>query len=174
MRTEVVGLGVWCDYVTVDEFRQSLADRALANEHVEPPATGGWMPFPNRFTTADEIEAEVKNFRRGLHFRVEEFATLSDGRRLVLSTDRGWGGSMSGGRGPDDMWAYETVETIERTALNVVLPDDAEETGEDHPWEWLAERIRALGVETTPEELKRLPYDVELSQRLRARLTRSS
>jgi hypothetical protein len=172
MSTTVVGLGVWCDYVTVDEYRQSLADRALANEHVEPPATGGWMPFPSHIT-ADQIEAEVENFRRGLHFRVEEFAMLSDGRRLVLSNDRGWGGSMSGGRGPDDMWAYETVETIERTALNVVLPDDAEDTGEEHPWELLAERIRAFGVETTPEELKRLPYDVELSQRLRARRTRS-
>ncbi len=173
MSTKVVGLGAWCDYVTPDEYRQSLADSALPAEQVEQSVKDGWMPFPSRIT-ADQIEPEVENFRRGLHFHVEEFATLSDGRRLVLSNDRGWGQSMSGGRGPDDMWAYETVEDIERTALNVVLPDDAEETGEEHPWELLAERIRAFGIETTSEDLRHLPYDVVLSQRLRARLTRSS
>lgn len=172
MSAKVVGLGVWCDYVTVDEYRQSLADHALPAEQVEQSVKGGWMPFPSRIT-ADQIESAVENFRRGVNFRVEEFVTLSDGRRLLLSNDRGWGGSMSGGRGPDDMWAYLTIEDIERTALNVVLPDDAEETGEEHPWDWLAERIRALGVETTSEELRQLPYDVVLSERLRARLTRN-
>ncbi len=51
-----------------------------------------------------------------------------------------------------------------------VLPDDAEETGEEHPWEWLAELLRAQGVEAPPEDLRGLPYDVEFSDRLRARL----
>lgn len=54
---------------------------------------------------------------------------------------------------------------------NVVLPDDAEETGEVHPWAWLTQHLGALGVETTPEELVNLPYDVVLSRRLRSRLS---
>ena len=91
----------------------------------------------------------------------------------MLIDDRGWGSSGPRGGGPDDLWAYETFEAIESTVRNVVLPDDAEETGEEHPGRWLAERIRALSVETTPEELRQLPYDVVLSDRLQARLTRS-
>jgi hypothetical protein len=130
------------------------------------------VPVPS-IVTADQIEPAVENFRPGLHFRIEEFATLSDGHRLVLTDDRDWGSSGPRGGGPDDLWAYETVETIESTVRNVVLPDDAEETGEEHPWTWLAERTRALGVETTPEELRQLPYDVVLSDRLRAWLIRS-
>lgn len=185
MSTKVVGLGAWCDYVTEEEYRQYLTKPAppeyLAKpapsaeqpeQSVEDDRNGpGWSDLSR--LTADQIEEAIENFKRGLNFRVEEFATLSDGHRLLLANDRGWGGTMSGGRVPDGMWAYLTIEDIERTALNVVLPDDAEETGEEHPWTLLAERIRTLGVETTPDELRHLPYDVVLSQRLRARLTRS-
>jgi hypothetical protein len=174
MSTRVVGLGAWCDYETEDEYRKYLTEPRETAEEGEQTLPG-WSPYPSVFMPiAEQVEEAIKDFRRGLHFRVEEFVTLSDGRRLILSTDRGWGQSMSGGRGPDEQWAYETVETIESTVLNVVLPDDAEETGEDHPWEWLAERILRLGVETTPEELRQLPYDVVLSDRLRARLTGNS
>src|SRR5919202_6059849 len=95
------------------------------------------VPVPS-IVTADQIEPAAENFRPGLHFRIEEFATLSDGRRLVLTDDRGWGSSGPRGGGPDDLWAYETVEAIESTVRNVVLPDDAEETGEEHPGRWLA------------------------------------
>ena len=38
-----------------------------------------------------------------------------------------------------------TVEELERTALNVVLPDDAEETGAEHPWELLSSGSRTWG-----------------------------
>lgn len=51
------------------------------------------------------------------------------------------------------------------------MPDDAEETPDEHPWKRLAQSLGALGVETTSEELSRLPYDVVLSQRLRTRLS---
>ena len=38
-----------------------------------------------------------------------------------------------------------------------------------HP-EWLATLLHARGVEATAEALRLLPYDVEFSERLRARL----
>ncbi|WP_248827617.1 hypothetical protein [Frankia sp. Mgl5] len=107
---------------------------------------------------------------RTLHFRVEEFATLSDGRRLTLTDDRGWSSKRSGG-GAATAWVGLTVEAVESAVRNVVLPDDAEETGELYSWTHLVERLRALGVETTLEELRRLPYEVILSQRLQARLS---
>lgn len=104
-------------------------------------------------------------------FRVEEFATLSDGRRLTLSDDRGWSSQARGLAADDDPWAHLTVEEIEANVRNVVLPDDAEETGDEHPWACLTERLGALGVETTAEQLRRLPYEVILSERLRQRLS---
>lgn len=72
----------------------------------------------------------------------------------------------------EDPWADLTVAAVERDVRNVVLPDDAEETPDEHPWKRLAQSsLGALGVETTSEELSRLPYDVVLSQRLRTRLS---
>lgn len=109
--------------------------------------------------------------RRAQHFRVEEFADLSDGRRLILTRDRGWSSAPSGGRSPDELWAHISVEDITSTVLAVVLPDEAKDTGEEHPWDRLAERIRALGVEAAAEHLRHLPYDVELSERLLTRVT---
>jgi hypothetical protein len=37
-------------------------------------------------------------------------------------------------------------------------------------WAWFVRCLGVLGVETTSAELRRLPYDVILSERLRARL----
>jgi hypothetical protein len=146
---EVMGLGAWCDILTEDEYRDELAGSA-------------WPP--------EEVEQSLETFREVLHFRVDEFATLSDGRRLTLA-DRGWSSRVSGGLAAEDQWSYMAVEQVEADVRNVVLPDDAEETGDEHPWAWLAARLGALGVETTPDELRRLPYDVILTRRLRARLS---
>lgn len=106
-------------------------------------------------------------------FRVEEFATLSDDRRIQLSADRGWSVKGSGGMPLDELWRHLTVEDIKNDALNVVLPDDAEVTGDEHDWRRLAQRLRAFGVDTTPEELRGLPHDVVLSARLQARVAAS-
>jgi hypothetical protein len=49
--------------------------------------------------------------------------------------------------------------------------DDAEITGEEHPWEWLAGLVRSHGVGASSGELARLPYDVVFSPRLRQQLS---
>lgn len=158
-----MGLGAWCDYETVDEYRDRMAGSAPPSE----PAPEGEPAVPG---VCPPDQAALDAFARQLNFRVEEFATLSDGRRLTLTDDRGW--SISGpGSTADDLWAYQTVESVETDVRNVLLPDDAEQTGDEHPWVWLAERLRAQGVEATPERLRRLPYNVILSERLRARLS---
>jgi hypothetical protein len=46
---------------------------------------------------------------------------------------------------------------------NVVLPDDAEETGEEHEWQLFEQRLREAGVAVTPDELRAVPYRVILS-----------
>ncbi len=137
-------MGAWCD---TDEPRDGLAGSSWSSEQ--------------------SLGASSQT----LHFRVEEFATLSDGRRLTLTNDRGWSSKRSGGGVATNAWVGLTVEEVESTVRNVVLPDDAEETGELYSWTRLVERLRALGVETTLEDLRRLPYNVILSRRLRARLS---
>ncbi len=98
-------------------------------------------------------------------FRVDEFAVLTDGRRLILhSGERGFG--VSGPTRPStrDPLAGMTKQQIERDVLNTVLPD--EDDGEQHPWEWLAALLQREGVHVVAESLKSVPYTVEFSGRL--------
>lgn len=54
--------------------------------------------------------------------------------------------------------------TVTQEVMNVVLPDD--DDGEDHPWEWLAELARGRGLRVTGHDLRGLPYEVELTDRV--------
>ena len=98
--------------------------------------------------------------QRGMDINVHEFAVLNDGRRLTLHHDRGFSTSAT----------HMTADHAERSVLTTVLPDDAEVTGEDHPWEWLASLIGDHGVAVTPEQLKTVPYVLEFGPRLSALL----
>ncbi len=107
-----------------------------------------------------------------LSFGVTEFADLADGRRLVLRADRGFTSRLHG-PGADEPGAarrHESLAGLAADVLATVLPDDAEETGEDHPWEELAGLLRDRGVPGSAAELSRVHYVVELSDRVRARL----
>lgn len=110
------------------------------------------------------------NDPRRFSVEVGEFALLDDGTRVMLHRERGFSATTNG----DDIWAHETVETIARDVLNVVLPDDAELTGEDHPWEWLAELLRAQGIDAVAQDLRGLPYEVVLTERVLRHLPHSS
>ena len=136
----VTGLGAWCDFVTEDEYRQRLV-------------RDGWP--------AEEIEHLVEEFNLGVSFDVHEFAELTDGRRLTLHEERGF--TTSG------QWRHLTLENLERDVRTTLLPDD-DDTQDEHPWEWLVALLHPRGVEATAEELRLLPYGVEFSERLRARL----
>ncbi len=82
----------------------------------------------------------------------------------MLHDERGF---SLGGRG--DLWAGMTADSLASDVLATVLPDDAELTGDDHPWDWLAALLRARGVEVATEDLHDLPYAVEFTDRLRDR-----
>jgi hypothetical protein len=105
-------------------------------------------------------------------------AVLADDRRLVLLDDRGWSSSLvrttaepSSAREAPDFWAVTSLEEIEETASWVVGPDEPfdersqEDMERDH-WTYLAEILRQQGVHLEPEELKGLPHEVLLSERL--------
>ena len=58
------------------------------------------------------------------------------------------------------------AEDLVSDVLNVVLPDD-DDSGEPHPWEWLAGLGRARGLDVTADGLRALPYEVVLGDDVR-------
>ena len=105
---------------------------------------------------------------RSQSFSVSEFVTLEDGRRVILHEDRGFtlGWRSTGKSGSGDISEHETLESLTRDVLNAVLPDD-DECAEDHPWSWLADLARARGLNVTAEDLRGLPYEVILTDKVR-------
>jgi hypothetical protein len=118
-------------------------------------------------------------------------AVLSDGRHVVLLDDRGWSSSLRtafyAGDASDrdflreqrpDIWATTSVEEIEQEARMVVGPDEpssgfSQEDAEQGHWAYLSDVLRRHGVVVDALDLRRLPHDVVLSERLLARLGRS-
>jgi hypothetical protein len=111
-------------------------------------------------------------------------AELRDGRRVLLLDGRGWTAELMQRRLPDgavvqedvsDIWAVTSVEEIEQSARTVVGPDEpfagyTREEVEDGHWAHLSDVLRQDGVVVDAKELRQLPHDVTLSERLLARL----
>jgi hypothetical protein len=83
---------------------------------------------------------------------VREFALLSDGREVTLLDDRGWATSAP--------LSAISLTHVMRNIYNVVLPDDAEQTGDAHEWQRFEQRLREAGVDVTADQLRALPYRV--------------
>jgi hypothetical protein len=108
-------------------------------------------------------ELEPRRSLSAQSFSVSEFVTLEDGRRIILHEERGFTTSWMSTDSSDatPIQPYETADMLKQDVLNVVLPDD--DNGEDHPWDWLASRARARGLDVNEGDLRGLPYDVVLS-----------
>jgi hypothetical protein len=107
---------------------------------------------------------------RSQSFRVGEFVTLADGRRVMLHEERGFTIGPGSSGAPDVGGGSETVESLTRDVLNVVLPDD-DDCAEPHPWSSLAGLARARGLEVTEDDLRALPYEVVLTDAVTGWLT---
>jgi len=118
-------------------------------------------------------------------------AVLVDGRRLLLLGDRGWAAALGpalvreaqdGGsrrKAVSGIWATTSIEELEGTARCVVGPDEpfdgrSQEDMEADHWASLAELLRQQGVVVDAQELKWLPHEVVLTERLLARLGRDA
>jgi hypothetical protein len=106
---------------------------------------------------------------------------LEDGSRLLLLDDRGWTEALRGGdaSGIDDLWPLTAEGDVVETARVVVGPDEpfsgrSQDDMETDHWNALAETLRGQGVVVDASELRQLPHDVVLSDRLRARLGRDA
>ena len=72
-----------------------------------------------------------------------------------------------------------SVEDIEQEARTVVGPDEplegsSQEDAEEGHWAYLSDLLRQHGVVVDALDLRRLPHDVVLSERLLARVGRSA
>jgi hypothetical protein len=123
-----------------------------------------------RLVTLVDIDADRTGARQ-MSVSARHEAVLADGRRVLLLDDRGW---TTSGNVPD-IWATTSVEDIEEEARMVVGPDEpfagrSQEYMDATHWAYLSEILRRHGVVVDAEELKRLPHDVLISERLRVRL----
>lgn len=133
---------------------------------IDGPAPEGSEPGPVPLGLARSHDDPRSMSLSALHL-----AILQDGHRLILLDDRGWSES-----GPPDIWARTSIDDLEGTARMVVGPDEpfgsrSQEDMETDHWADLAGTLRQEGVLIDAEELSRLPHDVELTERLRTRLT---
>ena len=106
---------------------------------------------------------------RGISVSALHQAVLDDGTRVVLLDDRGWTGGGPGGA------PAAPLEQIKRTARFVVGPDEpygdrSQADMEAVHWEPLVQILREHGVVTDAAKLAALPHDVELSDRVLARV----
>jgi hypothetical protein len=146
------------------------------------------MAAVTRLVTLVDVNDENADARQ-MSVSARHEAVLEDGRRVLLLDDRGWtsstlraswAGDIPDGnvqREPLDSWALTTVEEIEETARVVVGPDEpaegrSQEDAEADHWAYLARVLRQQGVVVDALELKRLPHDVVLNDRLLARVGR--
>ena len=140
------------------------------------------MAAVTRLETLVDVNDENSDARQ-MSVSARHEAELADGRRVVLLDDRGWTSSALRATAtrevPDlpDIWAVTTVEDIEESARVVVGPDEppdgySQEEAEAAHWAYLADVLREQGIVADVLELKRLPHEVVLSERLRARIGR--
>ncbi|MGH3427380.1 MAG: hypothetical protein ACRDQZ_07390 [Mycobacteriales bacterium] len=108
-------------------------------------------------------------------------AVLEDGRRLLLLDDRGWSSTMGGAGAKEvaDIWASMSEDEVVETARVVVGPDEpfggrSYHDMETDYWNALAEILRAQGVVVDGSDLRQLPHEVVLSDRLLARVVRDA
>jgi hypothetical protein len=122
-----------------------------------------------RLVTVVDVDDNAADARQ-MSVSARHEAVLANGHRVLLLDDRGWSSS-----GPPNIWATTSVEDIVDTARVVVGPDEpfgGRSYGDmetDH-WADLSEVLRRQGIVADALELKRLPHDVVLSERLLARI----
>jgi hypothetical protein len=114
-----------------------------------------------------DLDPRTPDKARSQSFSVREFVTLEDGRRVILHEDRGFTIGLGSSRETvADLRRGETIESLTRNVLAVVLPDD-DVPAEAHPWSWLADLARARGLNVSADDLRSLPYEVIFTDEVR-------
>jgi hypothetical protein len=166
MQWKTLGMSDVARLITVVD----IDDRVVDAKGVEVPLVDGPRPKDAQPGLAPPRSRGRVDDPREMSFSALHQAVLEDGRRLTLLDDRGW--SV---HGPPDIWQQASVVEIHADARTVVGPDEpfgshSQAHMESDHWAYLANILRAQGMQIDPEELSRLPHYVELSERLLARI----
>ncbi|WP_226352802.1 hypothetical protein [Pseudonocardia sp. ICBG601] len=92
---------------------------------------------------------------------IVEYARTED-LRTIQVRKHGWAQSV----GRQSM-ALELME-LKQGAINHLLPDDTEKTGEAQAWEMIQRRLRQHDIDVTVEELKKIPVVVNIDKELKS------
>jgi len=119
---------------------------------------------------ATTLPQEVMLARRRKHleagipsFCAEEFADLSDGRRVLLRDDRGW--SHWPVNSPNSLWKVAIGRELTKKATLVLDPDDNE-----HWMKWVIGSLRFLGINVDPASVHAAPFRIEFGPRVQHEL----
>jgi hypothetical protein len=171
--------------------KNEVDERGLWQDLIVSGARPGWRAHPDAKVRANlppvepgrvvgvgaicDLGPERSADARSQNFSVSEFATLEDGRRVTLHEDRGFTIALrsTGRSDPGVLREHETVESLTRSVLNTVLPDD-DVPAEDHPYSWLADLARARGLNVSADDLRSLPYEVTFTDKVNRWLSRPS
>jgi hypothetical protein len=113
-----------------------------------------------------DLDPRTPDKARSQSFSVSEFVTLEDGRRVILHEDRGFTIGLGSSRETADLRRGETLESLTRNVLSVVLPDN-DDAAEAHPYSWLADLARARGLNVSADDLRSLAYEVTFTDKVR-------
>ncbi len=147
-----------------------IDDRSVPAEGFDAPVADGPVPAGVQPGLVPTGTGPYVDDPRQVSLSALHVAVLDDGRRLTLLDDRGW--SV---HGPADIWSRTSPEEIEGEARLVVGPDEpydgrSQADMEADHWANLAGILRHQGVLVDAQELRRLPHDVEVSERVRTRI----
>jgi hypothetical protein len=138
--------------------------RTLKSARISPPVEPGRVVGVGAVC---DLDPRTPDKARSQSFSVSEFVTLEDGRRVILHEDRGFTIGLGSSReSTADLRRGETLESLTRDVLSVVLPDD-DVPAEAHPWRWLADLARARGLNVSADDLRSLPYEVTFTDEVR-------
>jgi len=149
------------------------------------PATARWSTHPRRYASAacgpippDQrahgpspvaISAECdlvhssSTSKDCQSFSVREFLNLDDGNRVILRENLEFTIGEPGADVHEDLDAESLTQAIRSVVLPAVSAKDPA-----HPWECIVQLARRRRVRTCAEELETLPYELVLTDAVRA------
>lgn len=98
----------------------------------------------------------IEHTDREVSVKILEVLEMDDLSRFVLKSERGFGSRVF----PVGLHSVEAAD-LDSGVPTALLPDDAEQTGEEREWEWLARNANELGIPVTAAELRSLPSRIE-------------
>lgn len=140
----------------------AVCDVISPSQRYEQLRRDGWPP--------SAAIAEARQLEGTVYFSVQEFGIQPTGVAVPLRRRIEWG-SRSNTSDPNDLWKHISVESMRRQVLNVVIPDDAEESGDEHPWSEFLDALRSAAIFIPEEQLRQIPYNVVFAPRLYDLLT---